>query len=261
MSEALNWLIQWHNAHPGATSSAFASAQPSSYALLAEQVRPGDLVLDLACGDGFLLEQMRARGAATLIGVDASPGELAAARARLGPGVDLRQGLAQTLPLPDASVDLVSCHLALMLMNPVEPVIAELARVLRPGGRFAAVLPGPGAPADAWSMVIRRVSGLDFQGPRLSDRRVYEPEALLRLLSPLGAIEVRELLLDVSGDADALWRLFLLSYDAVQLGPQALAKLEADLRADWSGLSDENGQIPCFIGVRMVIAAVPGIAR
>jgi ubiquinone/menaquinone biosynthesis C-methylase UbiE len=53
-----------------------------------------------------------------------------------GQNVRLHVGLAQALPVTAESVDVVLCHAALMLMVPVAPVVAELARVLRSGGEL-----------------------------------------------------------------------------------------------------------------------------
>jgi ubiquinone/menaquinone biosynthesis C-methylase UbiE len=58
-----------------------------------------------------------ARGVAETTGVDMSPGELRAARARLGEAVPLVEARAQALPFADGSFDLVTCHLAFMLMH------------------------------------------------------------------------------------------------------------------------------------------------
>ncbi len=56
-----------------------------------------------------------------------------------GDSVVLVLAEAQKIPLGDASADAVLCHMALMLMLPIEPVIGEIHRVLAPGGIFAAV--------------------------------------------------------------------------------------------------------------------------
>ncbi|WP_017555656.1 class I SAM-dependent methyltransferase [Nocardiopsis baichengensis] len=74
-----------------------------------------------------------------LTGVDLSPGMLDRARARaarLGVQADLREGDAQDLPFPDASFDTVVCALSLCSVQDVEQAVAEMRRVLRPGGRM-----------------------------------------------------------------------------------------------------------------------------
>ncbi|MFL6075493.1 MAG: class I SAM-dependent methyltransferase [Mycobacteriales bacterium] len=96
---------------------------------------PAGDVLDAACGTGRWSEYLAAQGH-RVIGVDSSPDMLVRARARV-PAGEFRQGDLQHLPLDDGSVDLVVCALALTHVPELEPVLAEFARVLRPGGHAA----------------------------------------------------------------------------------------------------------------------------
>jgi ubiquinone/menaquinone biosynthesis C-methylase UbiE/DNA-binding transcriptional ArsR family regulator len=95
------------------------------------------VVADLGCGTGRTADVL-APFVAKVIAVDASEEMLAAARERLAmhANVDVRQGTLEALPLPDASVD--AAHLGLVLHHLADPatVLAEAARVLRPGGRL-----------------------------------------------------------------------------------------------------------------------------
>ena len=154
MSSALEaFLVDFHDRLPGGSSAAFGalpvqdeagSAFESSYHALASRLAaaPAGPVLDLACGDGHLLALLGST-ARKRIGIDMSGGELRAAQARLGDRVDLHQARAQALPLADASVAAVTCHMALMLMAEAPLVLAEINRVLQPGGRLLAVVPTP----------------------------------------------------------------------------------------------------------------------
>ena len=95
-------------------------------------LRPG-YALDAACGTGrhaLTLEQL-GHG---VVGVDASEAMLARAREK-SPTLDLRTGDLTALPLEDASVDLAVCALALTHLPELGPPLAELVRVVRPGGR------------------------------------------------------------------------------------------------------------------------------
>jgi len=92
-------------------------------------------VLDVGTGTGLVLRAMHAAGAQQrLIGVDLSPGMLAVARAAL-PQAEFIEADAAHLPLADDSVDLVTCVTVLHLIPDPTTVVAEWARVLRPGGR------------------------------------------------------------------------------------------------------------------------------
>ncbi|HEY8768663.1 MAG TPA: class I SAM-dependent methyltransferase [Dehalococcoidia bacterium] len=147
-------LLEYHRRFPGATPRGLAyyrtSQGSASYDLLvdvavaAQRQKRGALrLLDLACGDGYLVELclQRLGDGARITGVDMSERELSAARERLrGHRVSLLDGKAQDLPLADASVDAVISHMAFMLTVPVEPVVHEIARVLSPGGVFSAVI-------------------------------------------------------------------------------------------------------------------------
>lgn len=93
-------------------------------------------VLDVATGTGLVLRALRARQGTRvqrMIGVDISPGMLAVARAAL-PHAELVEADARRLPLATASVDLVTCVTGLHLIPDTAAVLAEWARVLRPGG-------------------------------------------------------------------------------------------------------------------------------
>ena len=101
---------------------------------------PGAVVADLGCGTGRLLLDV-APFAAGVIGVDASPAMLKAARRRMArhAHVDLRQGELDDLPIDAVSCDATLCVLALSYVEDPSAVLRETARVLRPGGRAVVV--------------------------------------------------------------------------------------------------------------------------
>lgn len=95
----------------------------------------GALVLDVGCGDGVVAEHLARRSGLRVVGVDVSTGLLRQGRDRC-PGLDLREGSAERLPLPDASVDAVLAECVLSIVGDPGAALAEWARVLRPGGRL-----------------------------------------------------------------------------------------------------------------------------
>ena len=95
-------------------------------------LRPGDLVLDVACGTGDFCRELEGAGH-RVAGVDFSMGMLRAART----DAPLFQADALRLPLRDVSVDAVTCGFALRNVTDVGDLFDELARVVRPGGRIA----------------------------------------------------------------------------------------------------------------------------
>jgi ubiquinone/menaquinone biosynthesis C-methylase UbiE len=97
-----------------------------------------DLV-DIGCGSGFHLPRFAGLGARRVVGVEPHPPLLELARDRVAglhgnDGIQVLDGTAQALPLPDASVDVAHARWAYFFGAGCEPGLAELARVLRPGG-------------------------------------------------------------------------------------------------------------------------------
>jgi SAM-dependent methyltransferase len=92
-------------------------------------------VLDVCCGPGMLAEGALARGARAT-GLDFSEAAVALAR-KLVPGGQFRQGDAQALPFAAASFDAVLCGYGVMHLPDPGTALAEMLRVLRPGGRLA----------------------------------------------------------------------------------------------------------------------------
>lgn len=183
--EGLDFLRAWHAAHPGSTARSvserrFADGR-SSYDLLASCVAAGAeaSVLDLACGDGLLTSLLADRmgEGARILGVDASEDDLVLARAReCPPRVRFACELASAMSPAPASVDVVLCHWALMLFVPLDPVVAEIARVLAPGGTFAAVVPSMwsiGSVSPELQALVTKVRAADLPG--FPDLGLVEP--------------------------------------------------------------------------------------
>jgi SAM-dependent methyltransferase len=93
---------------------------------------PTGCVVDAACGTGRHTEYLAAQGH-HVIGVDSSPDMLTHARNRV-PAADFRLGRLDQLPLADNEADAIICTLALTHVADLHPVMAEFARILRPGG-------------------------------------------------------------------------------------------------------------------------------
>ena len=126
------------------------------------ELQPGDAVLELAGGVGHtgLLAAERVAPGGRVIATDFSPAMVDAAR-RLAEstgaqGVEHRVTDAESIDLPDASVDAVVCRWGLMLFGDPARALQEIRRVLRPGGRFGcAVWASP--QENPWASVVGRV--------------------------------------------------------------------------------------------------------
>ena len=194
----LNHLRTVHRHNAGFTEKCASicrdKAGRNSYEWLAEIVPDidGIRVLDLACGSGPLLKILYDRNKNfKLKGADISPEELELAKARLPKGsVDLFELKAQNLTaIDDNSIDVVLCHWALTLMNPITPVLNEIRRVLSSGGKFAALVNGPMDAAPGYSDVYNLIyEYVQAKLPRygeidLGDPRIRSTDSLKNLLS------------------------------------------------------------------------------
>jgi demethylmenaquinone methyltransferase / 2-methoxy-6-polyprenyl-1,4-benzoquinol methylase len=162
----------------------------------------GATVIDLACGTGDLCRELSARGLAP-IGVDLSYGMLAAART----SAPLVHGDALRLPLPDASVDGVTCGFALRNLASLPPFFAELARVVRPRGRVALLeVAEPPNRVLRWGHSVYFGKVVPLVGGLLSDPAAYrylprsvaylpEPTEMLDQLRGAGFADVDRMLL------------------------------------------------------------------
>jgi SAM-dependent methyltransferase len=97
-------------------------------------------LLDIGCGNGFWLPEY-GNAARSVVGVEPDPGLRRDAIERVADAanVDVLEGSAEHLPLDDASVDAVHARFAYFFGPGAERGLAEVRRVLRPGGVFAAV--------------------------------------------------------------------------------------------------------------------------
>ena len=109
-------------------------------AVVAALLPPSAVVVDFGCGTGAVAAEL-APAVAKVVGVDDSPAMLRAARRRtagLG-NVDLVRGDLSAVPVATASCDAAVCVLALTYVADPAAVVAEMGRVLRPGGRAVVV--------------------------------------------------------------------------------------------------------------------------
>jgi SAM-dependent methyltransferase len=131
-------------------------------------IRPGQRVLDVACGTGVLARAVAGRVGATgsVTGLDLNDGMLAVAR-RKAPAIEWRQGRAEALPFDDGQFDAVVSQFGLMFFADRVAALREMGRVTRPGGRLAVAVwdaldrsPGYAAMAD----LLRRLFGDEVAG-------------------------------------------------------------------------------------------------
>jgi SAM-dependent methyltransferase len=110
-------------------------------------VRPGQRVLDVACGTGIVARVTAERvGAEGLVaGTDINPGMLAVARSTAASGAPIswHEAPADALPFPEGAFDIVLCQLGLQFFPDRLGALREMRRVLAPSGRALVLVPGP----------------------------------------------------------------------------------------------------------------------
>lgn len=217
-----NHLIEVHRRNPGFTESCASKCVDAegrtSYEWLADVIAPQQHlnIMDMACGSGVLLAELRNRHPnANLTGVDMSRAELNLALDRLRTkNVNLHEGMAQDLSFASAGqFDAVLCHWALTLMDPVEPVLHEVLRVLAPGGVFAAIIDGELTAAPHYNKINDLVfdyvkQELPSYGDHdLGDPRIREPEkaaALCRSVFPSASVRIESTTVALQGEAQSV---------------------------------------------------------
>jgi demethylmenaquinone methyltransferase/2-methoxy-6-polyprenyl-1,4-benzoquinol methylase len=180
---------------------------------LVDEVAPraGQRILDVATGTGMVAAELLARADCTVVGIDQSAQMLARARARFADPtgrVELVEGQAEHLPFGAASFDGLTVTYLLRYVDDPAATVAELARVVRPGGRVASLEFGvpPSAPARAaWRLytgvglpALGRVASREwgqvgrFLGPSIRGfYRAHPIEAIVSYWRAAGLDDVR----------------------------------------------------------------------
>lgn len=224
-----------------------AIATPVSGKLLATaELAPGERVVDLACGTGIVTRAAAERvgPTGTVTGVDLAADMLAVAQATPATGapIEWHEADAAALPLPDASYDVAFCQMGLMFMADRAAALAELHRVLAPGGR--AVLNTPGRVQPLFEVMEQAI--VDHVDPELGAFvtavfSLHDPDALAGLLRDGGfaAVSCEEYTatFDLPGPTEFLWNYINLT----PMGPlvagapdEAKAAMERDVVEAWT---------------------------
>jgi SAM-dependent methyltransferase len=154
-------------------------------AILAESLvealrpQPGERILDLGCGDGFLTRRI-AQSGATLVGVDNSPQMVAAAKER---GADARYASGESLSF-NQEFDAVFSNAALHWMSDQDAVLRGVYRALKPGGRFVAECGGQGNIAAIRVALLAVLTAHGIPPARIENNRFFGCEEYRERLEP-----------------------------------------------------------------------------
>ncbi len=224
--------------------------------------------LDVGCGNGAFTELLAARGApATLHGVDPSMAQLAFARTRPAlRDADLREGNAMALPYPDDTFDVAVMPLVIFFVPNPATGVAEMARVVSPGGvvtAYAWDMHGGGFP---YHVVQREMRDLGTVLPAPPSPEASRREVMAALWRESGLIDVE--LYDITvqrtfASFDEFWAI-VVGWDAVgrtieTMAPEAIAQLTARLRACLT--ADDSGRMTVSARANAVRGRVPPALR
>jgi 2-polyprenyl-3-methyl-5-hydroxy-6-metoxy-1,4-benzoquinol methylase len=190
-------------------------------------------ILDVGCGDGFLSAEFRKMGM-YVIGVDASPGAVEAAKARCDEAYVADLGHAR-LPVPDACADLIWAGEIIEHIFDTETFVEDLLRVLQPGGRLILSTPNLASWINRVSLLLGQQPFFTELGVRKSNwgsflRKPGEPAGHIRNFTPSG---LRHLLVSCGWTFESLHGAGLIVSKALRpfdrLVSHALPSLATDL--------------------------------
>jgi SAM-dependent methyltransferase len=203
-------------------------------------VSAGDRVLDVGCGTGSLaFELPRAAGIAMVAGIDLTPGFIEFARARNSdPRIRFELGDARDLPFPDNSFDRAFSLLVLHFLPDAARAVAEMRRVVRPGGTVAAAVWDNygGQPHIRMLWDIAGVLAPGIESPLF--RPMNRPDEMPAVWREVGLIEVEQTSLMIRAefaDFDDYWSPFAMGEGphgqyVVRLSDAARATLREHMR-------------------------------
>jgi ubiquinone/menaquinone biosynthesis C-methylase UbiE len=193
-----------------------AYARPVADALLAAaELQPGERVLDVACGTGIVARQAAEKvgSSGSVTAVDLAPDMIDVAKslpAPTGAHIEWHVADAEALPLDDSSFDVVLSQMGLQFMGDKAKAVAELGRVLAPGGRILINTPGAIQPVFEIleKAIIDRISP-DLAGFVRAVFSMHDPEEHASLLKKAGLKEISSSAsivgLRLPPPADLLW--------------------------------------------------------
>lgn len=226
---------------------------PFAEDLVAEaRLAPGERVLDVACGTGVVarLAAERVGSTGAVSAVDLNPAMLAVARTvpSRGAAIQWLETSAESMPLPDASYDVVFCQLGLQFIPDRLAALAEMRRVLAPDGRLLMSTPPPNAFFDILGDALERHAGAAPAGFARAVFSLGDPATLTLLCRKTGFDDVTVRTDDKTlrlPSARDFFRQYVhatpLSAMLADVVPARLTSLENDIVERWQPWSDAEG--------------------
>ena len=226
---------------------------PFAKDLIAEAaLRPGERVLDVACGTGVVarLAAERVLPNGTVAALDLNPAMLSVARSVISTGAAIRwyETTAESIPLPDDAFDVVLCQLGLQFVADKSAALREMHRVLAPRGRVLVTTPLPNGFFDVLDQAVTRHVGSDAGAFVRMVFSLDDPAIIERLFRDAGFADVnvrtyaKDLRLPEA--REFLWQYVHctpLTGMLASLEPARIAALERDVVDRWAQWSDADG--------------------
>ena len=241
-----------------------AIGKPAATALLrVAALRPGERVLDVGCGTGIVtrLAAQAVGSEGRVTGLDVEPGMLTVARSvAAGTGIEWIEASAESIPLPNESVDVVLCQMSLQFVPHRPRAAAEMRRVLAPGGRLVLSVPGPTSSFfEPLAEALDR--HVDPKAAAFVERvfSLHDVDELTALLEGAGfrdvRVDARRIELSLPPPKEFLWQYAAATPMAgilKEAGEAARKELEWDVVAAWRDYEADEGM---EIDQRVVVAA------
>ena len=209
--------------------------------------------LDVGCGNGAFTELLIERCApASVTGVDPSEAQLAFARLRPGTrGAEFVQGNAMSLQFPNAAFDAAAMPLVIVFVPDPAAGVAEMVRVVRPGGTVAAYMWDPEAGGFPYGALMAEMRAMDLPVPTPPSPDASRSDMLRDLWTTAGMVDIRAREISVArtfADFAEYWTTIQLSAsigptlrDLAASDPERLGAIETKMRELLR--PDSNGRI------------------
>jgi ubiquinone/menaquinone biosynthesis C-methylase UbiE len=232
----------------------------------AARLRPGERVLDAACGTGVVtkLAADRVAPGGIVAGLDPNPAMLAVARetTRSDHWIEWRQAAAEDVPFPDENFDAVLCGMGLQFFSDKEAGLRQFHRVLVPGGRLVANVPGPAPPPFAMMAdTLARHVGPESASFLQTVFSLHDPDDLRDLATRVGfgAVDIRSAVtsLELPPPAEFLWQYVWstpLAFDLAPADEERRAALENEF-SEKCRASAPKGPLASGVTMTTLIAA------
>ena len=228
-------------------------------------LRPGQRVLDVACGTGVVarLAAERVGASGAVVGLDVNPGMLAVARSHTPPdtSIEWHQANADSMQLPNEAFDVVLCQMGLQFITSKLAALRDMRRVLKPGGRALVSVPGP-KPALFAVLTDALARHLSEQAASFGNLvfSMHDADELSELMRSAGFrkvdVQAKPKSLRLPPPKDFLWQYLYstpLAEAVAQAGEAKRDALEREVSAKWQEFV-ADGSLLLHVGMTTAIA-------